>query len=489
MMFITKWTYESIIFSIGVITLIIFLFGKSEDFIDEEKIISILKKEWSGAYSLKKSEDKDNINKDLILTMPPPAEGSTKNDQNLINLINKARKIHYAEPNKKISIVFQRGIYNLSQPIELNYNKYDSNTSLVGDVNDKTTLNFIVDAKFLISVNGSNNYELGIVSSYDSIANAIIVDNGLGLDKSLKNKKLVDIVFSNGKWDSNPQKANKKDYFGQVNRISSYNGSKIVLNSSFLIPWNFKDTSNVIKVYTFNPLENIEIMNFIVKGSKSKNSYVKINGALNVEIKNMKFIDPYYSHLSIDRSNNIYVEQSIFDSSVKKGPGGQGYGVAIGGRSSNCIIQNNFFTNLRHAIVISTAANYNVIGYNYIEKQRAEDGKGGRIFGLGDIVFHGYFPYGNLIEGNYCDRIIADEYWGSNGPYNFVFNNIINIKKDVSKMKNTLDRDNIVLTENSNYDNLSNQSYYADKPKIDLKNINYKDRNEVQRIFYTQNSK
>jgi hypothetical protein len=87
-------------------------------------------------------------------------------------------------------------------------------------------------------------------------------------------------------------------------------------------------------------------------------------------------------------------------------------------RTTNSLIENNIFQNLRSCVNISRGANRNVFGYNYCRDNTNTVGNTGS-----DVSIHGNFPYLNLVEGNIISKLHLDDYHGKNGPYNTFFRN------------------------------------------------------------------
>lgn len=116
---------------------------------------------------------------------------------------------------------------------------------------------------------------------------------------------------------------------------------------------------------------------------------------------------------------------------------GRGYGVQLNDESQYCLIENNIFSNLRHAFVIQQDALYNIFSYNYALMNYAYNCSWPdyMCFGktLQDIAFHGSKigddgvqtggPKYNLCEGNFVDFIEFDDVHSYNGPYNVLFRN------------------------------------------------------------------
>jgi pectate lyase len=62
-------------------------------------------------------------------------------------------------------------------------------------------------------------------------------------------------------------------------------------------------------------------------------------------------------------SANIEIQGCYFHEAQNYGEGGHGYGVSIGVHSSSCLVENNIFKTLRHAMILSSGANGNVLGF------------------------------------------------------------------------------------------------------------------------------
>jgi hypothetical protein len=130
-----------------------------------------------------------------------------------------------------------------------------------------------------------------------------------------------------------------------------------------------------------------------------------------------------YAHVELDRSSNISITNSWFHHALAYGSA-QGYGVALQYSSNECLVENNIFEHLRHSILFQAGANGNVIGYNYMTDPFWKEG----FFpsnSAGDIVFHGNYPFFNLVEGNVNQNSIIDNSHGKSGPYNTMFRNRI----------------------------------------------------------------
>jgi len=127
------------------------------------------------------------------------------------------------------------------------------------------------------------------------------------------------------------------------------------------------------------------------------------------------------AHVAIYYSQNVLIDGCYFHHAFTyDGSGMRGYGVALSQHTSECLITNNIFRYLRHAMMIKTGSNGNIFSYNYsLEPHRSEPISDAS----GDISFHGHYPYSNLWEGNIVQNIVIDHYWGPSGPHNTLFRN------------------------------------------------------------------
>lgn len=129
-----------------------------------------------------------------------------------------------------------------------------------------------------------------------------------------------------------------------------------------------------------------------------------------------------FAHVNVVSSGHISIQQSEFRSAHGFGGGGQGYGVVLNFSTSNCEVYQNYFDSLRHSILLQAGANGNVIGYNYSIRPFWTD-----VFlpsdAAGDLVLHGNYPFGNLLEGNIVQNIVIDASHDINGPDNIFFRN------------------------------------------------------------------
>ncbi len=163
---------------------------------------------------------------------------------------------------------------------------------------------------------------------------------------------------------------------------------------------------------------------------------------------------PVTSHIRMIESNHNYVAGCYFDNAHRHGDGGQGYGAFIEYNSHHILVENNIFRRLRHSMVVQNGAHHNVFGYNTVKKSEntsiedwGPDGVAPWMENFakwimssivpgdytGDLICHGESsqhyggpyegPYENLFEGNVCNSIQIDSFWGQNKKHNTFFRN------------------------------------------------------------------
>ncbi len=167
--------------------------------------------------------------------------------------------------------------------------------------------------------------------------------------------------------------------------------------------------------------------------------------------------NPVSNHLRMINSEHNYVAGCYFDDAQNHGEGGNGYGVFIEYDSHHILVENNIFRKLRHAMIVQNGAHHNVFGYNTVKKSEntsiedlidesvpswpswlstflsyiitniVPDDYTGELLCHGESSQHygGIYegPYENLFEGNICNSIQVDSFWGRNKKHNTFFRN------------------------------------------------------------------
>lgn len=159
-----------------------------------------------------------------------------------------------------------------------------------------------------------------------------------------------------------------------------------------------------------------------IDGATSQTSLVNFDKAVNCWIEGVETDSGNFAHITLNQCSNVEVLNSYVHHAFGYGSGGEGYGIVLQAGSGECRIEGNIFIHLRHSILLQSAANGNVIGYNYSKDPYWT----GTLFpanSAGDIVLHGNLPYLNLFEGNINQNTVIDDSHGQNGVYNTFFRN------------------------------------------------------------------
>lgn len=189
------------------------------------------------------------------------------------------------------------------------------------------------------------------------------------------------------------------------------------------------DKNADVKLERIEPIHQvgIECMSITrLDATDGQTSNIWIENAHNVWIENVESHMTNFAHVSVKSSSNISIKGSHFTEAHSYGNNGKGYGVMLQFTSGECLVENNTFKKLRHAIILQAGANANVVGYNY-SVDPFWTGVNLPENSAGDIVLHGNFPCANLFEGNVVQNIAIDDSHGANGPHNVFFKNDVDL--------------------------------------------------------------
>ena len=311
-------------------------------------------------------------------------------------------------------IFFPEGKYLFQSSIVL-----ESNMILRGEGSDKTEI--------IINFGGEVNH--GIILSKSQSGNYVEVISGntkgsdylkLTSTSGISNTDFADLRQDNGIWDTKPASW-ATAVVGQILHLDRINVDTIFLKQPLRLDY---DTSLNLRIRPIEVISNVglECLKIRRKDEPATAAYnIYMSHAYNCWVRGVESSYSGGSHVYITESSNIWVEGSYFHHAFKyDGVGTNGYGVTLNHRTGECLIENNVFRFLRHAMMVKTGANGNVFAYNYsIEPNRTEQGS----FLSGDISLHGHYAFANLFEGNIVQNIIIDHFWGPSGPYNTFFRN------------------------------------------------------------------
>jgi len=236
---------------------------------------------------------------------------------------------------------------------------------------------------------------------------------------------------------------------GQVVEIAAIDGNVLTLADPLNHHYPLSRNPYLKKL---NPIKaaGIECMKIMREdATANQTDNININYAFNCVIRNVEMENCNFAHIGISNSAHIQVEGCYLHHAFAYGGGGQGYGMVTQSATSFCLMQNNVFNYLRHAMLIQSGANGNVFGYNY-SYDPFWSGTSLPANSAGDAVLHGNYTYMNLFEGNTIQNIVVDASHGKNGPFNTFFRNRAELYGFFSDNSTTTDSMNVVGNEITN---------------------------------------
>ena len=336
------------------------------------------------------------------------------NDSLTDNLAAVNRAIDSLYGNSGV-VYFPKGIYRLSSEIAI-----PSGAILRGAGADSTTLK-MKHAGYGFSFTGTAAMAFtNILSGYKKGSVRIRVASGSGLAAG----DFAEILETNGSWDLNPATW-ATNVVGQVVKINAVMGDTIVLEKALRISYDSLLNPRIRKIFpVINAgIESLKI--FRDDTSRTSSSYsISFEKAAYCWLKGVESYFSHGSHCMISLSTNIQVSGCYFHyANNYDGGGTRGYGVTLNTHAGQCLIENNIFRHLRHAMMTKCGANGNVFAYNYsVDPFRNGSGEI-PANGCGDISVHGHYSYANLFESNVVQTIYIDQTWGPAGPFNTFFRN------------------------------------------------------------------
>jgi hypothetical protein len=230
----------------------------------------------------------------------------------------------------------------------------------------------------------------------------------------------AEIREENGSWDCDP--ASWAAYsVGQVVKITGKGEGILTLDHPLRIGL---DSILHPAIRAINAIREagIECLRITRLDSLAATGYnIDFEFADNCWVKGVESCKSIGSHIAVYTSTNLTVKGCYFhESYLYDGTSTRGYGITLNCHCGEILVEDNIFRHLRHAMMVKTGANGNVFAYNYsVDPVRSEPIPDFS----GDISLHGHYAFANLFEGNICQNIIIDHYWGPSGPWNTFFRN------------------------------------------------------------------
>ena len=231
----------------------------------------------------------------------------------------------------------------------------------------------------------------------------------------------AEIRQDNGDWDVSP--ADWAEHaVGQIVRVTEVEGNDVLLEHPLRVDLNPALDPELRRVVPAADvgIESLRIVR-VDEPAEGAGHNIQFSFAVYGWVMGVESDHSVGSHVMIVASSNIEIGGCWFhDAFTYDGAGTRGYGVTLNDRAGECLVENNVFRNLRHAMMTKKGASGNVFAYNYsIEPHRSEPINDA----TGDISLHGHWSSANLFEGNVVQNVIIDHYWGPSGPFNTFFRN------------------------------------------------------------------
>lgn len=208
---------------------------------------------------------------------------------------------------------------------------------------------------------------------------------------------------------------------GQIVYIEKVDDNKITLASPLRMSYDLSRSPYIQKIF---PAQDVGIeclkIDRIDDTSPQQSSNIRFRNAVNCWVKGIESQNCTFSHIYASNCSNIYVSNTYLHHAFNYGDGGRAYGIMLDFTTNECLIENNIFERLRHAMILQAGANGNVFAYNYSLDPYWTSFLNNA---AGDMVLHGNYPYSNLFEQNICQNIVIDNSHGPNGPHNTFFRN------------------------------------------------------------------
>ena len=232
------------------------------------------------------------------------------------------------------------------------------------------------------------------------------------------------------------------DAVGMLAKVVSIDNSinSITIDRPLKIDFSDDGGQGYVRLKNLNVVQNTGFENFKLMHQNTATGFnFYLNKTANCWFAGIESAWAVNRHISLEQSANITVTGShIHD--AHNFNGGFAYGVEASLHTTDCLIENNSFNNLRHAMMVHLGANGNVFAHNYSHDPYMTNN-----FVQTDISVHGHYPYMNLFEGNVVSKIMTTDWWGPAGEGNTFLRNRVKLA-NITVFDNT-ERQNLVANE------------------------------------------
>lgn len=323
-------------------------------------------------------------------------------------------------------IYFPGGIYELTQPINLSYSDNESNIIFRGAGSNATILQFnIGNDGVCFNIEGTCGAPSSINNNINMYANTFVCSA---------------TTFDVGDWVHFRERTFPTEDGADVGQLTQITARDLPNNLYTIkdIAAKVYSTLYTLEVIEAFPITNIGIENLWIwrkdtgKSTENQNGCghnIKFSYAVNCWVKGVQIDFTCRHHISIARSSHLEISGCYIHDAVDHGENNYGYGISLSSASTNCLIENNIFRMVRHAMGVGCGANSNCFVYNFSTEQYSTFN--GIPYDDSDLCLHGRYSFSNLFEHNYVEWIEADTEHGDNGPYNAFFRNYVSRENNI----------------------------------------------------------
>jgi len=215
--------------------------------------------------------------------------------------------------------------------------------------------------------------------------------------------------------------------FGQMVRITNVAGNTLTLEHPLRITYQegLNPTIRKVSMVKDAGVENLKVERVKIgtEDDRDNRFTIRLYFAANCWVRGVECYNGWGGHIGLVYSTQCDVTGCYIHHAADYDGGGSGYGTRLEYKTGECLIEDNIYQTLRHAMLLQATVNGNVHGYNYSRENYWDNGWIDPDDLTGDISCHGNYVYANLFEGNIVQHIWLDDSHGLNGPYNTFFRN------------------------------------------------------------------
>ena len=159
-----------------------------------------------------------------------------------------------------------------------------------------------------------------------------------------------------------------QDSRGQLLEVTAIEGNRVTFRHPIYLDYALADTPQIPSAALRAARRRIERLYLERITNDSDVSTVQWKNAAYVWMREVESNQTRRAHVTTEAVIGCQIENSYFHDAYDYGGGGHGYGTALALHTTDCLVENNVFHHLRHAMSIQSGATGNVFGYNYSDE-------------------------------------------------------------------------------------------------------------------------